>query len=84
MTVAFLNLTLDNRLPMWYDYHVEFGGIAQLGARLTGSQKVRGSNPLISTRKKDIFRIRKMSFFQQYKFLVKFCFSGNILQGVII
>ena len=27
-----------------------FGGMAQLGARLTGSQKVRGSNPLISTK----------------------------------
>ncbi len=26
------------------------GGMAQLGARLTGSQKVRGSNPLISTK----------------------------------
>ncbi len=26
------------------------GGMAQLGARLTGSQEVRGSNPLISTK----------------------------------
>ena len=26
-----------------------FGGIAQLGERLTGSQEVRGSSPLIST-----------------------------------
>ena len=25
------------------------GGVAQLGERLTGSQEVRGSNPLIST-----------------------------------
>ena len=29
--------------------HCEHGGIAQLGERLTGSQEVRGSNPLIST-----------------------------------
>ena len=27
------------------------GGVAQLGARLNGIQKVRGSIPLISTRK---------------------------------
>ena len=30
-----------------------FGGIAQLGERLTGSQEVSGSIPLISTKKKN-------------------------------
>lgn len=29
------------------------GGMAQLGARLTGSQEVRGSSPLISTKNKE-------------------------------
>lgn len=38
-----------------------FGGMAQLGARLTGSQKVRGSNPLISTKKDTMIFI--VSFF---------------------
>lgn len=28
---------------------ISTGGIAQLGARLTGSQEARGSSPLIST-----------------------------------
>ena len=32
-----------------FDCSDQCGGIAQLGARLTGSQKVRGSSPLIST-----------------------------------
>ena len=32
-----------------------FGALAQLGARLTGSQEVRGSNPLCSTRKGERF-----------------------------
>ena len=31
--------------------YVEYGGIAQLGERLTGSQEVSGSIPLISTKK---------------------------------
>ena len=33
------------------DSAIEFGGIAQLGERLNGIQEVRGSIPLISTRK---------------------------------
>lgn len=37
-----------------------YGGMAQLGARLTGSQKVRGSIPLVSTNSRDI---RKDVFF---------------------
>ena len=32
-----------------------FGGLAQLGERLTGSQEVSGSIPLISTKKEDGF-----------------------------
>lgn len=39
------------------------GGVAQLGARLTGSQKVRGSSPLISTNKKCIREPFRFSFF---------------------
>ena len=31
-----------------------------------------GSNPVGVIRKKDIFRIRKMSFFHRYKFLTEF------------
>ena len=30
---------------------IDYGGIAQLGERLTGSQEVSGSIPLISTKK---------------------------------
>ena len=37
------------------------GGIAQLGERLTGSQEVSGSIPLIST-KKDLFSKENRSF----------------------
>lgn len=33
-------------------YKISYGELAQLGARLTGSQKVRGSNPLFSTIKR--------------------------------
>ena len=29
---------------------IEFGGVAQLGERLTGSQKVMGSIPTVSTK----------------------------------
>ncbi len=31
-------------------YETPFGAVAQLGARLNGIQKVRGSNPLSSTK----------------------------------
>ena len=33
---------------------IEYGDVAQLGARLAGSQKVRGSSPLISTKKREV------------------------------
>ena len=36
----------------WRKNASRFGGIAQLGERLTGSQEVSGSIPLISTKKK--------------------------------
>ena len=39
------------------------GGIAQLGERLTGSQEVSGSIPLISTRKKHRFSEENRCFF---------------------
>ena len=32
-----------------FTYYFKFGGIAQLGERLTGSQEVMGSSPTIST-----------------------------------
>ena len=37
--------------------------MAQLGARLNGIQKVRGSNPLISTNKKEASNWKGASFF---------------------
>ena len=47
-----LCLTLTN--PLRYNFYAKFisriGGVAQLGERLTGSQEVRGSIPLVSTR----------------------------------
>ncbi len=61
------------------------GGIAQLGARLTGSQKVRGSTPLISTRKSDLFRqvafsmkfacSKRNSFAMKYTTGMKYCYA---------
>ena len=40
-----------------------FGGIAQLGERLTGSQEVSGSIPLISTKKEKQPLMRLLFFF---------------------
>jgi hypothetical protein len=37
---------IDSPKGKWYDY--KNGAVAQLGARLTGSQKVTGSNPVSS------------------------------------
>ena len=47
----------------------QFGGIAQLGERLTGSQEVSGSIPLIST-KKTHFQ-KEMGFFTFFTFFVR-------------
>jgi hypothetical protein len=44
---------------------LRLGAVAQLVARLTGSQKVRGSNPLSST------------IFQKHTFLVKGSLQGK-------
>ena len=41
-----------------------YGAVAQLGARLTGSQEVRGSNPLSSTKKKPEPKMAPVSFFR--------------------
>jgi hypothetical protein len=47
-----MEFAVDNfRGPVLYFPLFRFGGIAQLGERLTGSQEVSGSIPLISTRK---------------------------------
>ena len=48
--------TIDKSSALCYSFYVPqrnmpFGGIAQLGERLTGSQEVSGSIPLISTKK---------------------------------
>ena len=40
---------IDHPEHIHYSYRVSPGPVAQLGARLTGSQEVRGSNPLRST-----------------------------------
>ena len=40
-----------------------FGGVAQLGERLTGSQKVMGSSPTVSTKKEVTFVYQKLLFF---------------------
>ena len=40
---------LDNQLFFRYYIRDSFGGIAQLGECLTGSQEVTGSSPVIST-----------------------------------
>ena len=39
-------ILVNNNTP---DTYVHNGGLAQLGERLHGMQKVRGSNPLFST-----------------------------------
>ncbi len=39
------------KIPNLYVNIHTFGGVAQLGERLTGSQKVMGSSPTISTKK---------------------------------
>ncbi len=43
------------------------GGVAQLGARLNGIQKARGSNPLVSTRRRTV-----KLFFIKNKFGIKY------------
>ena len=40
-----------------------FGAVAQLGARLHGMQKVRGSNPLSSTQKDALFKTARLFLF---------------------
>ncbi len=37
---------------------VQYGGVAQLGERLTGSQKVIGSTPTVSTKKSEVIKPR--------------------------
>ena len=39
------------------------GGVAQLGERLTGSQEVRGSIPLVSTQESESLRVSSEAFF---------------------
>ena len=46
--MAFPPLAFSNLFLNWRN--VKFGGLAQLGERLAGSQKVIGSNPLSSTK----------------------------------
>ena len=44
------------------------GGVAQLGERLTGSQEVRGSIPLVSTRSLNEAPTHVGAFFHIYRF----------------
>ena len=44
------------------------GGVAQLGERLTGSQEVRGSIPLVSTRALNEAPMQVGAFFHIYRF----------------
>ena len=44
------------------------GGVAQLGERLTGSQEVRGSIPLVSTRALNEAPTQVGAFFHIYRF----------------
>lgn len=62
--------TIPYKVIAYYFYKILHGELAQLGARLTGSQKVRGSNPLFST----IKRTEKSVFL----FMI-FTTLGNIL-----
>ncbi len=48
LMTAFLKKYLQ--FMLWYGRIPVFGGIAQLGERLTGSQEVMGSSPTISTK----------------------------------
>ena len=51
--------TYRSGLPKSPTWKLTGGGLAQLGERLAGSQKVRGSNPLSST---FVFREADMTF----------------------
>jgi hypothetical protein len=53
------------------DKTTENGGVAQLGARLNGIQKVRGSIPLVSTIKKNNHKDRPCGFLLLYRKLGK-------------
>ena len=62
---------IDNAELLCYTNNVliqskRFGGIAQLGERLTGSQEVSGSIPLISTTEKTCFR-KKTGLFLHFQ-----------------
>ena len=50
---------------------IKYGDIAQLGARLTGSQEVRGSNPLSSTNKKHTFVVCFLFSIDRHAFRAK-------------
>ena len=68
--------TVDNRTTHCYNINVRFGGIAQLGERLTGSQEVSGSIPLISTNERlETVRFQAFYFFA---FIVRFSFVRNL------
>ena len=55
----FLHGSIYSRILM----NVPLGGVAQLGERLTGSQEVRGSIPLVSTQDSDGLRFNSEAFF---------------------
>ena len=63
-------MTLDKQREVWYynkalDSCITCGGVAHLGERLNGIQEVRGSIPLISTKRNSrSFRRSAVSFFR--------------------
>ena len=72
LTTQTLPVILANVLTRNY----RLGGIAQLGERLTGSQEVSGSIPLISTNERlETVRFQAFYFFA---FIVRFSFVRNL------
>ena len=60
----YFEFPLDNPRTKGYYNKVLRGGVAQLGARLNGIQKARGSSPLIST----ILQTLKNRYFKRFFF----------------
>ena len=58
--------SVDRHFFIWYIEVSFFGGVAQLGERLTGSQEVNGSIPFISTKKAKDLREIVSPFFVQF------------------
>jgi hypothetical protein len=60
------------------------GAVAQLGARLHGMQKVRGSNPLSSTLKGSLFYQRAFFFLTLDSLRARCVSDGKVLELITI